>query len=119
MPRRDYHLEFATPQTFSEHVEAFFAAVDFSEPLIIVTLGFHMLMLLLVIKTRDYIKVQYFIFMGLLGLCLYLQQFNIYMNENWSKYATQNYFDEQGAFVSLFYGMPILAICVLIIVRGM
>jgi len=118
MPRRDYHLEFATPQTFSEHVEAFFAAVDFSEPLIIVTLAFHILMLLLVIKTRDYIKVQYFIFMGLLGLCLYLQQFNVYMNENWNNYTRQNYFDEQGAFVSLFYGMPILGICVLIIVRG-
>lgn len=119
MPGRSYQLEFAAPESFREHLEAFLSAVDFSEPFILFTLAFHVLVFLLVIRTREYIKVQYFIFMGCLGICIYLEKLNVYFNENWRNYASQNYFDESGAFMSIFYGIPILGNCVLIIVRDM
>eukprot|EP01100_Stratorugosa_tubuloviscum_P003029 TRINITY_DN1714_c0_g2_i1.p1 TRINITY_DN1714_c0_g2~~TRINITY_DN1714_c0_g2_i1.p1 ORF type:complete len:205 (+),score=62.75 TRINITY_DN1714_c0_g2_i1:47-616(+) len=101
----------APPSNIYESIEAFYYAINWTEPFIISLLCFHFFNLLLVLITRKNIKIQIVYWIILLIFGRLTEQFNNYGRSNWQNFTTQNYFDKNGIFMLIFWAAPILLIC--------
>ena len=109
------------PQTPMEHLQAFRAAIDWTEPLIVGLLIFQLVMFactVMVIKRSGTAS--------RLGLLVFIaivvrlaERINAYAGARWEDIATQNYFDTHGIFVLIFLAVPLLLDCVLMLVSFM
>jgi len=102
----------ATPTTIWEHMQAFKAAINWSEYFIISILSFHIAMAFLtfIILKHGEMKSRLSILVIISILVQCTQTFNTWASSNWEKFATQNYFDESGVFVTLVWSAPLLLI---------
>jgi hypothetical protein len=94
----------------------FYKAVDWSEPWLRVLLGAHIALLLAIGLTRKSERYQ----LGMFAFCSITvfgaERINTYGRMHWEEFATQNYFDEQGRFISVVLSTPLLisAVCILV-----
>ena len=96
-----------------EQLQAFKAAITWSEPFIQCLLAFHIIMIITAIainkKGGIYTRMG---FMVVLGIIVRLaEKLNMMGNSRWKDFATQNYFDRGGIFIGLMLCVPLLVIC--------
>ncbi|CAI9108826.1 OLC1v1008521C1 [Oldenlandia corymbosa var. corymbosa] len=95
----------------------FFHAIDWKEPWLVGLLTFHVLLLLVVIFSRKNINFQMCLFLfALVGVYL-AERLNVILADNWKSFATQNYFDPHGLFLSVLWSGPLLVIAIVILIN--
>lgn len=102
------------PQTPLEHVQAFCAAIRWTEPFVLYIIAFQVTMLILVIwasrPSRGVTaRVGTLLAMGILVRSA--EYLNSLGAQHWESFATQNYFDRNGIFVGIFFCAPLLVDC--------
>lgn len=106
------------PQSSREHIEAFTAAITWSEPFIKLLLAFNVLVIVAAIvlsrKGGMYSRMGLMIFVGIIvRLSEYL---NTIGNARWREFATQNYFDRNGIFMGIMVCAPLLCVCLFMLI---
>ncbi|KAL7448085.1 hypothetical protein ACHAWC_000342 [Mediolabrus comicus] len=101
------------PQTPMEQIQAFKAAITWSEPFIQCLLAFHVAIIVTAIiltkRGGTYTRMG---FMILLGIIVRLaERMNVMGNSRWEEFATQNYFDKSGIFMGIMLCAPLLCVC--------
>eukprot|EP00560_Eucampia_antarctica_P008937 CAMPEP_0197825216 /NCGR_PEP_ID=MMETSP1437-20131217/2331_1 /TAXON_ID=49252 ORGANISM="Eucampia antarctica, Strain CCMP1452" /NCGR_SAMPLE_ID=MMETSP1437 /ASSEMBLY_ACC=CAM_ASM_001096 /LENGTH=243 /DNA_ID=CAMNT_0043425117 /DNA_START=29 /DNA_END=760 /DNA_ORIENTATION=+ len=107
------------PESFWEHVQAFTSAIDWTEPLIVGLLGFHIFVFgstVWVIRCKN--SIIQLIFMSTLTIvCRCGSRINAYGSQHWEEWGiTQNYFDAQGFFIAVMLCVPLLLNSLLLLV---
>uniref|UniRef100_A0A7S0QXK4 Transmembrane protein 18 n=1 Tax=Pyramimonas obovata TaxID=1411642 RepID=A0A7S0QXK4_9CHLO len=87
---------------------AFVHAVDWKEPWIIGLLGWHLMMFLIIIATRNNSGMHSMLFFLLLGLIYMAEPINDIAGDYWQLFAGQPYFDKHGLFMSSVFSGPIM-----------
>lgn len=105
------------PQTAMDQWNAFSSAVDWSENWIRGLLAFHVVLLCLVVATRQNLDLQTFFFAVVCVLVFCSERLNGYCAQNWSQFSKQNYFDTHGVFAGIMYSGPLLLIGLFQLVR--
>jgi transmembrane protein 18 len=98
------------PESFTEHWEAFVAAVNWREHWIVGLLSFHLVYFLFVLYARKNISVQACLFVLICILVALTESLNKWANANWRVFSGQNYFDHHGAFAVTMFSGPLLFI---------
>mmetsp|Transcript_27752 Transcript_27752/g.31907 ORF Transcript_27752/g.31907 Transcript_27752/m.31907 type:complete len:176 (+) Transcript_27752:48-575(+) len=101
-----------------ENAKDFFAAVDFSEPFVIGLITFHIIICIVLWKTRKNLTVQMGFQLCLLGLCQCTEYINSFLSQHWELLAGQNYFDESGFFLSMTFQLPLLMMALYVTVNA-
>ncbi|KAJ8759078.1 hypothetical protein K2173_003316 [Erythroxylum novogranatense] len=94
----------------------FFHAIDWREPWLMGLLGFHFLLLIVTIISRKHTNFQMFLFLLALSGVYFAERLNKVLSENWRTFASQNYFDPHGLFLSVLWSGPLLVIAMIILV---
>ncbi|XP_027923515.1 transmembrane protein 18-like [Vigna unguiculata] len=95
----------------------FFHAIDWKEPWLMGLVGFHVVLLLVVIISRKKTNFQMFLFLlTLVGVYL-AERLNRIMGKNWKSFSGQNYFDPSGLFMSVLWSGPLLIISMIILIN--
>lgn len=95
----------------------FFHAIDWKEPWLMCLLAFHAVLLIMVIFSRKKTNFQMFLFLlALLGV-YFAESLNKFLGDNWKKFASQNYFDQSGLFLSVLWSGPLLSIAIIILIN--
>jgi len=101
------------PQNVMEHIEAFKSAITWGEPFIIGLLCFHFVAFILAImlsRSNNFgARISFLLFLGVVVRSA--ERLNEYGRENWESFATQDYFDKNGIFVTIMLSAPLLSIC--------
>jgi len=93
------------------NVWAFFEALDWSDPLVISLIVFHVAITLIALLTRNHGNFQVVLFFALLLLVYFSENINAFASQNWRTISRQQYFDSSGMFISLVFSVPILLNC--------
>ena len=109
---------YKAPSTFLEHVEAFSAAVDWTETWIRCLVGLHLLCLVLAIGLRRNLDLQTGLFIVICGLVYFAESINGYCHQHWRSFARQNYFDRAGIFAGVMFSGPLLTVLLIQVVRN-
>lgn len=96
------------PEGFIENCQAFGAAVDWTETWIQCLMGFHVILLVLILITREMFELQCFFFMLICGLVFFAERLNSYASAHWEEFSKQDYFDKRGVFLSVMLCAPLL-----------
>jgi hypothetical protein len=100
-----------TPQTFLEHFHAFRYAITWSEPFVLGLIAFQVVMLLLTLwvsRKNQSLAPRVILMLLILGLVRLAERWNELGARHWRSFATQNYFDRRGIFVSIMLCAPLL-----------
>ncbi|OWM68479.1 transmembrane protein 18 [Punica granatum] len=100
-----------------ENFMGFIHAIDWKEPFLIGLLAFHFLLLLTTIISRRNSNFQMCLFLLALGGVYFAERLNKILGDNWRNFATQNYFDPHGIFLSTLWSGPLLVIAIIILVN--
>ncbi|KAK9758194.1 hypothetical protein RND81_01G214200 [Saponaria officinalis] len=95
----------------------FFHAIDWKEPWLMGLLGFHFLLLVMFLFTRKNVNFQMCLFLLALSGVFLAERLNRFLGNHWQSFATQNYFDPLGVFLSVLWSGPLLIIAMLILVN--
>eukprot|EP00033_Pygsuia_biforma_P000712 GCRY01000834.1.p1 GENE.GCRY01000834.1~~GCRY01000834.1.p1 ORF type:complete len:152 (-),score=15.00 GCRY01000834.1:72-527(-) len=102
---------------FTEDVQAFYHAVNWEEPWII-GWGLVVLFLLLVILfSLQQTSFHFLILAFLAALGYLLETFNDFAHENWALFSSQDYFQKDGKFVAIVFGLPIMLLQTIIVIN--
>jgi hypothetical protein len=96
------------PDGFTENVQAFGAAVDWSETWIQCLLAFQLIVFVSVISLRHVFELQVFLFAMICALVFSAEFINAYAQEHWEEFSKQDYFDKRGVFTSTLLSGPLL-----------
>merc|ERR1711862_533676 len=104
------------PQTLKEQIQAFQSAITWSEPFILCLLAFDLFIILLSIIAIQKRYGRIVIICIIYGIIYSSQYLNTYGAIHWESFATQNYFDKNGIFLSIMLCAPLLfiSLCTLI-----
>ena len=93
-----------------DHFDAFRYAITWSEPFIMGLIAFHAFAFLAtVFVTRRHGMVPRLILLTVMaGIVRSAEWLNAYGAKNWETFATQNYFDNNGIFISIMISAPLL-----------
>uniref|UniRef100_M4B218 Uncharacterized protein n=1 Tax=Hyaloperonospora arabidopsidis (strain Emoy2) TaxID=559515 RepID=M4B218_HYAAE len=94
---------------YSHVMIKWYEAVDWTEPLIVGLLSFHVALFTAFWLTRKRLYTQFVLFALIITLLVLTEALNKWARTNWRLVASQRYFDEQGVFMGLFYAGPLLA----------
>ncbi|KAJ8431441.1 hypothetical protein Cgig2_014934 [Carnegiea gigantea] len=113
----------------------FFHAIDWKERWLICLLAFHVLLLLTAILSRKHVNLQMCLFLlacrcpafllnpdtikfnaAVTGV-YFAENLNQFISVHWQMFATQNYFDPHGLFLSVLWSGPLLVIAILILIN--
>lgn len=94
---------------------SYLQSIDFTDPLIIGLLAFHIGTLVTILFTRTCTNFQIFIFLVLLSLVYFSESINDIAAQKWALFSRQQYFDSNGMFMSITFSMPMLLNCMLLI----
>ncbi|KAK1945941.1 Transmembrane protein 18 [Phytophthora citrophthora] len=94
---------------YSHLMIQWYEAVDWTEPLIVGLLSFHVVLLATLWLTRKRLYTQFALFVLIIMMAVSTEALNKWARVNWRLFATQRYFDEQGVFMAIFYAGPLLA----------
>ncbi|XP_073002850.1 uncharacterized protein [Typha latifolia] len=95
----------------------FFHAIDWKEPWLMCLLAFHVFLLLTTIFTRKYINFQLFLSILAFSGVYLAEKINTLLGKHWQSFASQNYFDPQGLFLSVLWSGPLLFVTIIIVVN--
>ncbi|CEM26459.1 unnamed protein product [Vitrella brassicaformis CCMP3155] len=110
-------MEFmSSRRTFWKEARDFLDAINWTEPLVVSLIVFHSVVLLLVLLSHRRFTLQAVIFFTIAVLCGSSQWLNSFLSEHWETVATQNYFDANGAFISIVFSLPLVLIGFLLVV---
>lgn len=98
------------PQSFKEDVQAFVAAVDWTEGWIQLLLAGHAVLWATTLVTRRVFSVQAAVFFFICLVVFASERLNTLARERWTDFSRQNYFDENGFFVAVMLDGPLLAL---------
>jgi hypothetical protein len=96
------------PDGFIENVQAFGAAVDWSETWIQCLLALQVIVFVSVIALRHVFELQVFLFAMICILVFSAEYINAFAQEHWKEFAGQDYFDKRGVFTSTLLSGPLL-----------
>jgi hypothetical protein len=88
----------------------FQSAVNWEERWIQGLLASHVLLLILVLLLRKDVNAQTIIFFTICVMVLLAERINSYCAMSWRSFASQNYFDRHGAFITVMMSGPLLFI---------
>ena len=108
----------AGPKNFLENLEAFSYAIDWSELWLSILIAFHLCLLLLVVLGRQIFEIQMMVLLICTILVLCAEYINKFGQEFWREFATQDYFDSQGVFISCVLSAPLILISFFILLNG-
>ncbi|CAI5737763.1 unnamed protein product [Peronospora destructor] len=94
---------------YSQVMIKWYEAVEWTEPFIVGLLLFHVVLLAMLWLTRKRLYPQFALFVLVITLLVSTEAINTWGRKNWRLFATQQYFDENGVFISIFYAGPLLA----------
>lgn len=95
----------------------FFHAIDWTEPWLICLITFHVTLLTTTIISRKNAPFQFCLsILAFVGVIL-SERINILLMEHWKSFASQNYFDSSGLFVSVLWAGPLLITAIVIVVN--
>ncbi|KAJ8445162.1 hypothetical protein Cgig2_029534 [Carnegiea gigantea] len=94
-----------------------FPYCSLQEPWLMCLLGFHVLLLLTTIISRRHVNFQMCLFLLALSGVYLAERLNRSLGAHWQSFATQNYFDPHGLFLSVLWSGPLLIISMLILVN--
>lgn len=100
-----------------DNLIGFFHAIDWKEPWLICLISFHILLLIIAIISRKSVNFQMCLFLLTLSGVYLAERLNKFLGDNWKSFATQNYFDPQGIFLSTLWSGPLLVIAIVILVN--
>ena len=107
------------PGSFTEMVYGFLHAVDWSERWLVGLGGVYIFLIVFVVLGRRSQVVRVGVYtMGLLVI-MSAESINAYGAAHWREFATQNYFDPNGLFVSVVLSTPILLLCTSLLVYSL
>jgi hypothetical protein len=96
-----------------EQIQAFKAAITWSEPFIQCLLAFHAVVIITAIaltkKGGIYTRMGFMIILAI--IVRLAERLNIMGNSRWKEFATQNYFDRSGIFIGIMLCAPLLCVC--------
>ena len=99
------------PQTPWEHFEAFRSAINWTEPFIVAVIGFQFVMfcLCLYVSRKDRGLLPRISILFMIGVLVRSAEWlNTIAADHWESFATQDYFDSRGIFISIFLSGPLL-----------
>jgi len=102
---KEHHIG---PQSYFEHWEAFFSAIDWSEPFIQILIICHLILLFSVILSRNHLIPQITLFLFMSSCVVASEWVNEWSSYNYSQFSSQNYFDKRGVFCLFFFSGPLL-----------
>ncbi|KMS99960.1 hypothetical protein BVRB_1g018030 isoform B [Beta vulgaris subsp. vulgaris] len=80
-------------------------------------LGFYALLLLVTIISKSHVNFQMCLFLLALSGVYLAERLNRFLGNQWQFFATQNYFDPHGIFLSVLWSGPLLLIAILILIN--
>lgn len=101
-----------------EKVSGFVDSVRWDEPFVRALLLAQIVLFVLTFLTRRYDFVQFGILIALTIGTLSAERLNEYGSKNWSKFASQDYFDGPGLFMLVFVSGPFVVLANFIVVRS-
>jgi len=104
--------ELIKDSTLREDFLAFYHAITWSDKGFLILLFFHLLIVSLAISLRRNTDASIALFVLICATVLVASYINSFLAERWKSTGlfTQNYFDERGNFISLFFSAPLLLI---------
>jgi len=90
-------------------------SIDWYDPWLICLILGHITLLATAILTRNHNTFQTVLFFLLLVVVYFSENINEIAAANWQKFSKQQYFDVNGLFISTFFSIPVLLICMLMI----
>ena len=106
-------------QDFKSDVLGFVHAIDWSEPWIMALGAYHLIIWILVIGLRRWNDLQMIMLVLILGMVYCAEYVNRFGNEHWRSFATQNYFDKRGVFISIMFSAPMLGCSMFILLNAL
>ncbi|KAI5555450.1 hypothetical protein BDE02_19G081200 [Populus trichocarpa] len=97
----------------------FFHAIDWTEPWLMGLIGFHLVLLVLTVVSRKHINFQMCLFLVALAGVYLAERLNRVMGDYWRSFASQNYFDPHGLFLSVLWSGPLLIIATIILINSL
>lgn len=98
----------ATQGSFVDDVLGFYHAIDWSERWLLALLLFHLCVWLVVVGTRRHNTVQMVLLVALLAVVRAAEWINGVAGRHWELFASQQYFDKHGVFVSVMLSVNLL-----------
>jgi transmembrane protein 18 len=101
----------ASPQSPLEHFHAFRHAISWSEPFILCLLAFQVFMFcssIYVSRKERGLTLRLIVMISIAALVRGAESLNHWASRHWAQFATQNYFDKKGIFVSVMVCAPLL-----------
>jgi len=95
----------------------FFHAIDWKEPWLICLILFHVTLLLTAIISRKNVNFQLCLSVLAFSGVYLAERINSFLGGNWKSFASQNYFDSHGLFISVLWSGPLLLISMVIVVN--
>ncbi|KAL7735598.1 hypothetical protein ACLKA6_009558 [Drosophila palustris] len=93
----------------------FLLSIDWKDPWLIALILIHVLTTSTALLTRNNTNFQVFLFLVLLSVVYFSESINAYAAQNWKTFSKQQYFDDNGLFISTVFSIPILLNCMLLI----
>ena len=100
-------------------VMGFGHAIDWSERWLIGLGAFHATVWLVMIASRRNNDVQMGLLVLILGLVYSAEWINSYAGHHWETFASQNYFDRRGVFISVMFSAPLLCAAMLVLLNAL
>ncbi|XP_004290433.1 PREDICTED: transmembrane protein 18 [Fragaria vesca subsp. vesca] len=100
-----------------DNLIGFFHAINWKETWLMCLLAFHFLYLVTAIISRKNLNFQMLLFLTALAGVYLAERFNGLLRQNWRSFASQNYFDSNGVFVSVLWSGPLLVIAIIILIN--
>eukprot|EP00308_Calcidiscus_leptoporus_P023979 CAMPEP_0119375226 /NCGR_PEP_ID=MMETSP1334-20130426/34456_1 /TAXON_ID=127549 /ORGANISM="Calcidiscus leptoporus, Strain RCC1130" /LENGTH=166 /DNA_ID=CAMNT_0007393471 /DNA_START=21 /DNA_END=521 /DNA_ORIENTATION=- len=97
-----------TTTSFYDDVLGFYHAVNWGESWLHALAAFQLAVWLLAALTRKNSNVQLALLFVVLGLVYSAEWLNTLGSRHWAAFASQNYFDPRGVFISVVYSAPLL-----------
>ncbi|CAB4006647.1 Hypothetical predicted protein [Paramuricea clavata] len=91
-------------------------AIDWSQRWLIALMVVHVLLFLVIILNRNRTNLLVAVFALLLISVYFSEKLNALAAENWKFFASEQYFDSPGLFISVVFSTPMLFNCLIIIV---
>lgn len=108
-----------TKGSFSDDVQGFVHAIDWSEQWLRVLAAFHVCVWLLVFFTRRINNVQIGLLLSILALVYSAEWINHICAQRWHHFSGQNYFDKRGVFFSVMFSTPLLIAAFVILINAL
>ncbi|KAL6848815.1 hypothetical protein ACP4OV_021398 [Aristida adscensionis] len=103
----------------ADNLRAFVRAVDWTEPWLMGLMAFHAILLLTAVGMRRNANFQLFLlFLAYSGVYL-AEKVNRYLGEHWKSFASRNYFDHAGVFISVVWSGPLIFISIVSVVSSL